>query len=142
MPIGIDYSATSTDTRTPSLAPAARATSMLRTCVASANTPTPTSAVAIGSPIAITTARGRQFLPFLTFNGLSKNYRSCGYRAGWVMISGPKEIATDFLEGLTLLAGKPKVGKSTMMFGLFRALEDGSAAIEPGFREVMALLLT
>ena len=40
----------------------------------------------------------------LTFSGLSKAYRVCGYRAGWVMISGPKELATDFLEGLTLLA--------------------------------------
>ena len=40
----------------------------------------------------------------LTFSGLSKAYRVCGYRAGWVMISGPKEIAGDFLEGLTLIA--------------------------------------
>ncbi|MFT4218389.1 MAG: pyridoxal phosphate-dependent aminotransferase [Micropruina sp.] len=40
----------------------------------------------------------------LTFSGLSKAYRVCGYRAGWVMISGPKHLATDFLEGLTLLA--------------------------------------
>jgi alanine-synthesizing transaminase len=40
----------------------------------------------------------------LTFSGLSKAYRVCGYRAGWVMISGPQEIATDFLEGLTLVA--------------------------------------
>ena len=40
----------------------------------------------------------------LTFSGLSKAYRVCGYRAGWVMVSGPKEIATDFLEGLTLIA--------------------------------------
>lgn len=39
----------------------------------------------------------------LTFSGLSKAYRVCGYRAGWVMISGPKEIAEDFLEGLTLM---------------------------------------
>lgn len=40
----------------------------------------------------------------LTFSGLSKAYRVCGYRAGWVMISGPKHEAEDFLEGLTLLA--------------------------------------
>lgn len=40
----------------------------------------------------------------LTFSGLSKAYRVCGYRAGWVMISGPKEVAEDFLEGLTLMA--------------------------------------
>jgi alanine-synthesizing transaminase len=40
----------------------------------------------------------------LTFSGLSKAYRVCGYRAGWVMISGPQELASDFLEGLTLIA--------------------------------------
>ncbi len=40
----------------------------------------------------------------LTFSGLSKAYRVCGYRAGWVMISGPKHLAEDFLEGLTLLS--------------------------------------
>ena len=40
----------------------------------------------------------------LTFSGLSKAYRVCGYRACWVMISGPKHLASDFLEGLTLLS--------------------------------------
>lgn len=40
----------------------------------------------------------------LTFSGLSKAYRVCGYRAGWVAITGPKEIASDFIEGITLLA--------------------------------------
>ncbi len=40
----------------------------------------------------------------LTFSGLSKAYRVCGYRSGWLMISGPKHLATDFIEGLTLMA--------------------------------------
>ena len=40
----------------------------------------------------------------LTFSGLSKAYRVCGFRSGWVMLSGPKHLATDFIEGLTLLA--------------------------------------
>ena len=40
----------------------------------------------------------------LTFSGLSKAYRVCGYRAGWVMVSGPTHLAENFLEGLTLLA--------------------------------------
>ena len=40
----------------------------------------------------------------LTFSGLSKAYRVAGYRAGWVMASGPRYAAADFLEGLTLLA--------------------------------------
>ena len=40
----------------------------------------------------------------LTFNSLSKAYRSCGYRAGWMVISGPKHDARDYIEGLNMLA--------------------------------------
>ena len=40
----------------------------------------------------------------LTFNSLSKAYRSCGYRAGWMVVSGPKHEAKDFVEGLNMLA--------------------------------------
>ncbi len=41
---------------------------------------------------------------FITFNGLSKNYRSCGYRAGWMVVSGEKRHAKDYIEGLNMLA--------------------------------------
>jgi alanine-synthesizing transaminase len=41
---------------------------------------------------------------FITFNGLSKNYRSCGYRAGWMVVSGEKKHAKDYIEGLNMLA--------------------------------------
>ncbi|MEU7607579.1 aminotransferase class I/II-fold pyridoxal phosphate-dependent enzyme, partial [Streptomyces sp. NPDC041003] len=40
----------------------------------------------------------------LTFNGLSKNYRVAGYRAGWMAVCGPKKHATCYIEGLTILA--------------------------------------
>ena len=40
----------------------------------------------------------------LTFNSLSKAYRSCGYRAGWMIVSGPKHLAKDYIEGLNMLA--------------------------------------
>ena len=40
----------------------------------------------------------------LTFNSLSKAYRACGYRAGWMVISGNKLAARDFIEGLNMLA--------------------------------------
>jgi alanine-synthesizing transaminase len=40
----------------------------------------------------------------VTFNGLSKNYRSCGYRAGWMVVSGDKRHAGDYIEGLNMLA--------------------------------------
>ena len=56
---------------------------------------------------------GAQHLPFaavapdlftLTFNGLSKAYRVAGFRAGWLMVSGPKQHATSYLEGIAILA--------------------------------------
>lgn len=40
----------------------------------------------------------------LTFNGLSKSHRLCGYRVGWVVVCGPKEGTEEFREGLYLLA--------------------------------------
>ena len=40
----------------------------------------------------------------LTFNSLSKAYRACGYRAGWMYISGDKTVARDYIEGLNMLA--------------------------------------
>ncbi len=40
----------------------------------------------------------------LTFNSLSKSYRSCGYRAGWMVVSGDKKRARDYIEGLNMLS--------------------------------------
>jgi len=40
----------------------------------------------------------------LTFNSLSKSYRSCGYRAGWMVVSGDKKNAADYIEGLNMLS--------------------------------------
>ncbi|MGY5449908.1 pyridoxal phosphate-dependent aminotransferase [Agarivorans sp. MS3-6] len=40
----------------------------------------------------------------LTFNGLSKAYRVCGFRSGWLLVSGPKHRAKDYIDGLDMLA--------------------------------------
>ncbi|MEN9778981.1 MAG: pyridoxal phosphate-dependent aminotransferase [Burkholderiaceae bacterium] len=40
----------------------------------------------------------------LTFNSLSKSYRSCGYRAGWLVVSGDRKAARDYIEGLNMLS--------------------------------------
>jgi alanine-synthesizing transaminase len=40
----------------------------------------------------------------LTFSGLSKVYRACGYRVGWCVFSGDLDRATDYLHGMELLA--------------------------------------
>jgi alanine-synthesizing transaminase len=43
-------------------------------------------------------------LLFVTFNGLSKTYRVAGFRSGWMVISGNKEGAADYIAGLTMLS--------------------------------------
>mgnify|MGYP000025747271 FL=1 len=40
----------------------------------------------------------------LTYNGLSKAYRAAGYRSGWMLISGPNHLASDFIDGVDMLA--------------------------------------
>jgi alanine-synthesizing transaminase len=40
----------------------------------------------------------------LTFNGLSKAYRVAGFRTGWMVLSGPKQHASSYIEGLEVLA--------------------------------------
>ncbi|HQX60451.1 MAG: pyridoxal phosphate-dependent aminotransferase [Rhodoferax sp.] len=40
----------------------------------------------------------------LTFNSLSKSYRSCGYRAGWMVVSGDKFVAKDYIDGLNMMS--------------------------------------
>jgi alanine-synthesizing transaminase len=59
---------------------------------------------------------------FLTFNGLSKNYRSCGYRAGWVVVSGDKKSAQDYVEGLNILASMRLCANAPGQFAIQTAL--------------------
>ncbi|OUR79781.1 aminotransferase [Colwellia psychrerythraea] len=52
----------------------------------------------------IPTARLATDVLIITLGGLSKNYRIAGFRAGWMVISGPKIHAEDYIEGITLLS--------------------------------------
>lgn len=58
----------------------------------------------------------------LTFNGLSKTHRAAGYRSGWLMISGPKHTATDFIEGLDMLASMRLCANVPAQFAIQTAL--------------------
>ena len=59
---------------------------------------------------------------FITFNGLSKNYRSCGYRAGWMVVSGEKRYAADYIEGLNMLASMRLCANAPGQFAIQTAL--------------------
>jgi alanine-synthesizing transaminase len=58
----------------------------------------------------------------ITFNGLSKNYRSCGYRAGWLVVSGDKKPAKDYIEGLDMLASMRLCANVPAQWGIQTAL--------------------
>ena len=59
---------------------------------------------------------------FITLNGLSKNYRSCGYRAGWMVVSGEKRHAKDYIEGLNMLASMRLCANAPGQFAIQTAL--------------------
>ena len=58
----------------------------------------------------------------VTFNGLSKSYRSCGYRAGWMVLSGEKKHAKDYIEGLNMLASMRLCANAPGQFAIQTAL--------------------
>ncbi|HYB98718.1 MAG TPA: pyridoxal phosphate-dependent aminotransferase [Candidatus Limnocylindrales bacterium] len=65
----------------------------------------------------------------ITFNGLSKNYRACGYRAGWMIVSGPKSHAQDYIEGLNILSSMRLCGNVPSQYAIQTAL-GGHQSIE------------
>jgi len=52
----------------------------------------------------VATASLADDLLFITFNGLSKSYRIAGFRVGWMIISGNKQSAIDYVDGINMLA--------------------------------------
>jgi len=58
----------------------------------------------------------------LTFNSLSKSYRSCGYRAGWMVVSGDKRPAKDYIEGLNMLSNMRLCSNVTGQYAIQTAL--------------------
>ena len=58
----------------------------------------------------------------ISFNGLSKNYRSCGYRAGWMVVSGDQSEARDYIEGLEMLASMRLCANVPGQYGIQTAL--------------------
>ncbi len=59
---------------------------------------------------------------FITLNGLSKNYRSCGYRAGWMVVSGEKKHAKDYIQGLNMLTSMRMCANAPGQFAIQTAL--------------------
>ena len=61
-------------------------------------------------------------VPCLTFNGLSKTYRLAGFRSGWLVITGAKERAKSYLEGLEMLASMRLCANAPAMLAVQTAI--------------------
>jgi alanine-synthesizing transaminase len=59
---------------------------------------------------------------FVTFSGLSKNYRVAGFRTGWAIVSGKKNQAQDYITGLTMLASMRLCANVPAQYGIQTAL--------------------
>lgn len=70
----------------------------------------------------ISTASLAEDLLIITFNGLSKNYRLAGFRSGWMIISGAKHRARDYIEGLEMLASMRLCANVPAMYAIQTAL--------------------
>src|SRR5262249_47615507 len=57
-------------------------------------------------------------LLIVTFGGLSKNYRACGFRAGWMIVSGERSHARDYIEGLDILASMRLCANVPAQYGI------------------------
>lgn len=58
----------------------------------------------------------------VTFNGLSKAYRICGFRQGWMILNGPKDKAQGYIEGLNMLASMRLCANVPMQHAIQTAL--------------------
>ncbi|MDO4626620.1 MAG: pyridoxal phosphate-dependent aminotransferase [Pasteurellaceae bacterium] len=58
----------------------------------------------------------------VTFNGLSKAYRVCGFRQGWMILTGPKNKAKGYIEGLDMLASMRLCANHPMQHAIQTAL--------------------
>jgi alanine-synthesizing transaminase len=66
----------------------------------------------------------------LTLGGLSKTYRLAGFRSGWLVVSGPRDEAAEYLEGLELLANMRLCPNVPAQYAIVPAL-GGKQSIEP-----------
>ena len=80
----------------------------------------------LGDAVHVSTASLCPDLPVITFNGLSKSHVVCGFRCGWMCVSGPDELTKDYKAALTALAAMRLCGNALTQLVIPAALEDSA----------------
>ena len=76
-------------------------------------------------------------LPVITMNGLSKSHCLCGYRCGWMVISGPRELTNEYKQGIIQLTSLRLCSNTLAQLVIPAALKDietPTSMIMPGGR--------
>lgn len=76
-------------------------------------------------------------LPVITMNGLSKSHCLCGYRCGWMVISGPRELTAEYKQGIIQLTSLRLCSNTLAQLVITAALKDmetPTSMIMPGGR--------
>lgn len=85
----------------------------------------------------VSTASLAPDLPVITMNGLSKSHCLCGYRCGWMVISGPRELTEDYRQGIVKLTSMRLCSNTLAQIVIPAALEDmatPASMVAPGGR--------
>ena len=76
-------------------------------------------------------------VPVITLNGLSKSHCLCGYRCGWMVISGPRELTEDYRQGIIQLTSLRLCANTMAQIVIPAALDDmdtPASMVQPGGR--------
>lgn len=63
-------------------------------------------------------------IPVVTLNGLSKSHCLCGYRCGWMVISGPRALTEEYVQGIIQLTSMRLCANTTSQIIIPAAMED------------------
>ena len=77
-------------------------------------------------------------VPMVTLNGLSKSHCLCGYRCGWMIISGPRALTEDYKQGIVQLTSLRLCANTLGQIVIPAALDDMDVHGSPGWKNLRA----
>ena len=85
----------------------------------------------------VSTASLAEDVPMVTMNGLSKSHCLCGYRCGWMVLSGPRALTDEYREGIVQMTSMRLCANALAQVAIPAALQDmetPASMVRPGGR--------